>query len=363
MREIVGRMRLEEMVSDRQKFANLVKENAEPDLAAMGLDIVSFNVQNFSDGNGVIEDLGIDNISQIKKKAAIAKAQANDARINSEREIAKKNNELALQKAELKKLEDTKKAEADAAYSIQQQQQRKTIEVATAEASIAKQEKEVILKQREAEVQEMALDAQVKKKSEADRYARQQQSEAELYERQKRAEAEKFETEKSAMAMKSTAEAQKFAKEQEAAGIRMVGEAEAEAIRAKGIAEAEAMEKKALAYQKYNNAAMAEMMINVLPEIAGKIAEPLSQIDKITIIGSGDSNGVGAVADHVPAVMSKLFETMKETVGIDMAEIVKAGTYDAKVNRNININGVTQEEAARLTQAAQAAAVVDSMSE
>ena len=370
MREIVGRMRLEEMVSDRQKFANLVKENAEPDLAAMGLDIVSFNVQNFSDGNGAIEDLGIDNISQIKKKAAIAKAeaekeiavakaeadrQANDARINSEREIAKKNNELALQKAELKKMEDTKKAEADAAYSIQQQQQRKTIEITTAEASIAKQEKEVILKQREAEVQEKALDAQVKKKAEADRYARQQQSEAELYERQKRAEAEKFETEKSAMAMKATAEAQAFAKEQEAAGIRMVGEAEAEAIRARGLAEAEAMEKKALAYQKYNNAAMAEMLINVLPDIAGKIAEPLTKIDKITIIGSGDSDGVGAVADHVPAVMTKLFETMKETVGIDMSEIVKAGTYDAKVNRNINISGVTQEEASKA--AAQAAAV------
>ena len=370
MREIVGRMRLEEMVSDRQKFANLVKENAEPDLAAMGLEIVSFNVQNFSDGNGVIEDLGIDNISQIKKKAAIAKAeaekeiavakaeadrQANDARINSEREIAKKNNELALQKAELKKMEDTKKAEADAAYSIQQQQQRKTIEITTAEASIAKQEKEVILKQREAEVQEKALDAQVKKKAEADRYARQQQSEAELYERQKRAEAEKFETEKSAMAMKATAEAQAFAKEQEAAGIRMVGEAEAEAIRARGLAEAEAMEKKALAYQKYNNAAMAEMLINVLPDIAGKIAEPLTKIDKITIIGSGDSDGVGAVADHVPAVMTKLFETMKETVGIDMSEIVKAGTYDAKVNRNINISGVTQEEASKA--AAQAAAV------
>ena len=369
MREIVGRMRLEEMVSDRQKFANLVKENAEPDLAAMGLDIVSFNVQNFSDGNGVIEDLGIDNISQIKKKAAIAKAeaekeiavakaeadrQANDARINSEREIAKKNNELALQKAELKKMEDTKKAEADAAYSIQQQQQRKTIEITTAEASIAKQEKEVILKQREAEVQEKALDAQVKKKAEADRYARQQQSEAELYERQKRAEAEKFETEKSAMAMKATAEAQAFAKEQEAAGIRMVGEAEAEAIRARGLAEAEAMEKKALAYQKYNNAAMAEMLINVLPDIAGKIAEPLTKIDKITIIGSGDSDGVGAVADHVPAVMTKLFETMKETVGIDMSEIVKAGTYDAKVNRNINISGVTQEEASKQAAAVEA---------
>ena len=361
MREIVGRMRLEEMVSDRQKFANLVKENAEPDLAAMGLDIVSFNVQNFSDSNGVIEDLGIDNISQIKKKAAIAKAeaekeiavakaeadrQANDARINAEREIAKKNNELSLQKSELKKLEDTKKAEADAAYSIQEQQQRKTIEIATAEASIAKQEKEVILKEREAEVQEKELDAQVKKKAEAEKYARQQQSEAELYERQKRAEAETFETEKNAVAMKATAEAQKFAKEQEAAGIRMVGEAEAEAIRAKGIAEAEAMEKKALAYQKYNSAAMAEMLIRVLPDIAGKIAEPLSQIDKITIIGSGSDNGVESVADHVPAVMAKLFETMKETVGIDMGELVKAGTYDAAVTRNINITNASCQESA-----------------
>ncbi|HIQ97438.1 MAG TPA: flotillin family protein [Candidatus Limivivens merdigallinarum] len=353
MREIVGRMRLEEMVSDRQKFANLVKENAEPDLGAMGLDIISFNVQNFSDENGVIEDLGIDNISQIKKKAAIAKAeadkeiavakaeadrQANDARVNAEREMEKKNNELALQKADLKKQADTKKAEADAAYEIQKQQQRKVIEIATAEASIAKQEKEIVLKEKEAEVQEKELDARVKKQAEAERYAKQQQSEAELYERQKKAEAEAYETEKSAVAMKSTAEAQKFIKEQEAAGIRMVGEAEAEAIRAKGIAEAEAMEKKAQAYQKYNNAAMAEMLIKVLPDIAGKIAEPLTKIDKITIIGGGEDNGVASVAGNVPAVMSRLFETMKETVGIDLADLVKADSYDAKVNRHVSID-------------------------
>ena len=354
MREIVGRMRLEEMVSDRQKFANLVKENAEPDLAAMG-----FNVQNFADSNGVIDDLGIDNISQIKKKAAIAKAeaekevavakaeadkQANDARINAEREIAKKNNELALQKAELKKLEDTKRAEADAAYSIQQQEQRKTIEIATQEASIAKQEKEVILKQKEAEVKEKALDAEIKKKAEADKFALQQHSEAELYKRMKNAEAEKFEREKEAEALKATAEAQRFAKEQEAEGIRLVGEAEAKAIHAKGVAEAEAMEKKAIAYQKYNNAAMAEMLIKVLPEIAGKIAEPLTQIDKITIIGGDNSNGVSTVADNVPGVMAKLFETMRETVGIDLSEIVKADTYDAKVNRNINISELSEEQ-------------------
>ena len=160
----------------------------------------------------------------------------------------------------------------------------------------------------------------------------------------KNAEADKFEREKEAEALKATAEAQKFAKEQEAEGIRMVGEAEAEAIRAKGIAEAEAMEKKAIAYQKYNNAAMAEMLIQVLPEIAGKIAEPLTQIDKITIIGGDGNNGVNTVADNVPGVMTKLFETMKETVGIDLAEIVKAGTYDAKVNKNINFTGLSEEE-------------------
>ena len=364
MREIVGRMRLEEMVSDRQKFADLVKENAEPDLAAMGLDVVSFNVQNFTDSNGVIDDLGIDNISQIKKKAAIAKAEAekeiavakaeadrqsNDARINSEREIAIKNNELDMQKAELQKNADSKRAEADAAYEIQKEEQRKTIEVTAANANIAKEERLVLLKQREAETMEKSLDAQVKKKAEAEKFERQQKAEAELFERQKEAEAKKFETEKAAEAQRAKAEADLFSKEQEAKGIRMVGEAEAEAIRAKGVAEAEAMEKRAQAYQKYNNAAMAEMLIKVLPDIAGKIAEPLTQIDKITIIGGSDgSNGVDQVAGNVPAVMTKLFETMKETVGIDLAEVVKAGTYDATVNRNITINADGAKQAAEV---------------
>ena len=364
MREIVGRMRLEEMVSDRQKFADLVKENAEPDLAAMGLDVVSFNVQNFTDSNGVIDDLGIDNISQIKKKAAIAKAEAekeiavakaeadrqsNDARINSEREIAIKNNELDMQKAELQKNADTKRAEADAAYEIQKEEQRKTIEVTAANANIAKEERLVLLKQREAETMEKSLDAQVKKKAEAEKFERQQKAEAELFERQKEAEAKKFETEKAAEAQRAKAEADLFSKEQEAKGIRMVGEAEAEAIRAKGVAEAEAMEKKAEAYAKYNKAAVAEMMIKVLPDIAAKVAEPLGQIDKITIIGGSDgSNGVDQVAGNVPAVMTKLFETMKETVGIDLAEVVKAGTYDAKVNRNITINADGAKQAAEV---------------
>lgn len=357
VREIVGKMKLEEMVSDRQKFANLVKENAEPDLAAMGLDIISFNVQNFVDGNEVIENLGIDNIVKIKKAAAIARAESerdikvaqasadkesNDAAVAAQTEIAKKQNELAIKKSELQMEADTKKAMADAAYEIQKEEQRKTIEITTANADIAKQEREIELKQKQVAVKERALEAEVKKQAEADKYAAQQKADAALYQRQKDAEAKQFEAQRTAEARKAQAEADRYAKEQEAAGIRAVGEAEASAIQAKGIAEAEAMEKKAEAYAKYNKAAVAEMMIKVLPDIAGKIAEPLGQIDKITIIGGGDSanSGVEQVAGNVPVVMAKVFESMKETTGIDLANIINADSYDAQVNRNINISGI-----------------------
>lgn len=367
VREIVGKMKLEEMVSDRQKFATLVKENAEPDLAAMGLDIISFNVQNFVDGNEVIENLGIDNIVKIKKAAAIARAESerdikvaqasadkesNDAAVAAQTEIAKRQNELAIKKSELQQESDTKKAMADAAYEIQKEEQRKTIEITTANADIARQEREIELKQKEVAVKEHALEAEVKKQAEADRYAAQQRADAALYQRQKEAEAKQFEVqhaaearqfeiEREAQARKAQAEAERYAKEQEAEGIRKVGEAEAAAIQAKGLAEAEAMEKKAEAYAKYNKAAVAEMMIQVLPEVASKIAEPLGQIDKITIIGGdGGANGVEQVAGNVPAVMAKLFESMKEATGIDLAEIVKADTYDAKVNRNVNLTGL-----------------------
>lgn len=217
---------------------------------------------------------------------AAADNDANDARVATETQIAQKNNELASKKAELQKASDTKKAEADAAYELQKQEQE-------------------------------AL-------------AKKAQADAEQYEREKVAEAQK-----------AIAEAQKYSMVQEAEGIRAKGEAEAAAIRAKALAEAEGMEKKAEAYQKYNKAAMAEMMIQVLPEIAGKIAEPLSQIDKITIIGGGNDsdNGVGSIAGNVPVVMARLFESMKETTGVDLAEIIKADTYDAKVSRNVNLTG------------------------
>ena len=342
VREIVGKMALEEMVSDRQKFAFLVKENAEPDLAAMGLDIISFNVQNFVDGNGVIENLGVDNIVKIQKNASIsraesekeiakaqanAKREANDAEVNAESEIAKKQNELAIQRAELKREADIKRAEADAAYKIQEEEQRKTVEITTANANIAKQEKEILLKQREAEVMDQSLDAQVKKKAEADKFAKQQLADAVLYERQREAEARKFETEKEAEAMKAQAEAKRYTMEQEADGIRTKGLAEAEAIRAKAVAEAEGIEKKAEAMAKMGEAAVLEMYFKALPEVVKNAAEPLTSVDKITMYGDGNSS---KLMKDVMGTVVQITDGLKEATGVDL-QAVLSGFLAGKV--------------------------------
>lgn len=332
VREIIGQMKLEEIVQDRKKFADKVQENAAPDMAKMGLDIVSFNVQNVTDKAEVIENLGIDRIVSISKSAQISKAeslrdiavakasadkQANDARVEAETAIAEQNNALEIKKQELKKQSDIKKAEADAAYEIQEQEQRKTIEIATADANIAKQEKEAEIKEKEIAVREKSLDAEIKKQADAEKYARMQKADAEKYEQEKRAEAEKF------------------TKLQAAEATRAQYEAEAEGIRAKGLAEA--MEKKADAMAKYGKAAMTEMIIKVLPQMAEAIAKPLESIDKVSIIGGAGDSGMSAISDNVPQVLAKTIESVKETTGFDLTEVMKANTYDAKVNNNINV--------------------------
>lgn len=338
MREIVGRMQLQEMVSDRQKFAELVKQNTEPDLGAMGLDIVSFNVQNFVDDSCVIENLGVDNIVKIQKDAAIsraeaekeiakakaiAKKEANDAEVNSETEIAVRQNELAIKKAELKQESDVKQASADAAYRIQEEEQRKTIEITTANANLAKQEKEIELKERNVKITERQLEADIKKKAEAEKFARQQKAEAELYERQKEAEARKYEMEQEAEALKAKSEAEKYAREQEAEGIRAKGLAEAEAIRAKAIAEAEGIEKKALAQAKMTDASIKEMYFNVLPEVIKNAAIPLANVDSIVMYGDGNSS---RLVQDIMTTVSQITEGLKGATGVDIKDVLSAKT-------------------------------------
>lgn len=345
VREIIGQMKLEEIVQDRKKFADKVQENAAPDMAKMGLDIVSFNVQNVTDNGNVIENLGIDRVVSISKSAQISRAeserdiavakaaaekQANDARVEAETAIAEQNNALEIKKQELKKQSDIKKAEADAAYEIQEQEQRKTIEIATADANIAKQEKEAEIKEKEIAVKEKSLDAEVKKQADAEKYARIQKADADKYEAEQRAEAEKITKLKEAEAIKARSIA-------EAEGTKAKGIAEAEAIKAKGLAEAEAMEKKADAMAKYGKAAMTDMIIKVLPQMAEAIAKPLESIDKVSIIGGAGDSGMSTISDNVPQVLAKTIESVKETTGFDLTEVMKANTYDARVNNNVNI--------------------------
>ena len=366
MREIIGTLALKTINTDRDSFSDQVMEKASKDMQKLGIEILSCNIQNVTDEKGLISDLGMDNTSRIKKDAAIAKAQAerdvaiaqaeadkaaNDARVAAQTEIAQKNNTLAIREAELKTQSDTAKAMADAAYEIQQQEQQKSIQAATVNAQIAKAERDAELRQKEVMVKEQELIAQVEKQADAEKYRLEKQAEADLAARQKKAEAAKYEEEKKAEAQKAQAEAAKYAAEQEAAGIKArydaeaagiaaKGKAEAESIRARGLAEAEAMEKKAEAYRKYNGAAMAEMMIKIMPQMAAEIAKPLSQIDKINIYGTGDgTNGASQISGNMPIVMKQVFDTMSEATGVDFTEIMRAGTYDAKVNRKIELTG------------------------
>lgn len=377
MREIVGTLDLRSLNTDRDGFSNQIQLKATKDMDMLGIEILSCNIQSVTDREGLIEALGADNTCKITKEAAINKAQAtkdvevakaqaekeaNDARVLSATAIAERNNELAIKKSELKIQEDIKRAEADAAYAIQKQEQEKTIKVKTVEAEaaealiMAERQKEINAKQVEAEVEKAAktqelknqeiairqkmLEAEVNKKADADKYQKEVNALAELEQRKRKAEAETYEAEQKAKAKRAEAEAMKFAMEQEALGIRAKGEAEAYAILKKGEAEAEAMNKKADAYQKYNDAAVVEMVIGILPEMAKNVAEPLASIDKLTIYGGGENgSGVSGVSANVPMVIKQTFETVSDATGVDLTKVLQAHTINAKTDRNLLIEG------------------------
>lgn len=336
MREIIGTQTLKDLCNDRKGFGDQVQEKAQKDMNALGIRIVSCNIQKLEDEKGLIIALGQDNMSKIQKDASIAKAQAeaevaiaeakarksaNDAKVAADTEIAQKNNDLEIKRSELKMLSDQKKAEADAAYEIQNQEQQKTIRAAKVNAQIAEAERQAELKKKEVLVMQQSLESEINKKADAERYQTEQKAAADLAKRQREAEARKYEQEKEAEARRVQADAQKYAMLQEAEGVKAKGEAEASAIQAKGIAEAEAMEKKAEAMKKYGQAAMLEMIIKTLPEMAKAVAEPLSSIDKITIIDSGDGKGgASSVGGYVPNVLAKTLESVKETTGISYAK-------------------------------------------
>lgn len=323
MREIVGSVCLKEMVQDRQGVAKKITENVVPDMQKLGIEVVNFNIQNFKDAAGTIENMGVRNVEQIRKDAQIAKAnaqrdvaiatanaqqEANAVRVEAEKKIAEQNAALSVQQADMKVRADTKKAEADAAYSIQQEEQRKTIEIAKTNADIARREKEAELAEKDIAIKERQLDAEVRKQADALKYQAEKQAEADLIKRQKDAEAKKYEALQAAEAKKAEAAALRFAMEQEAEGIR-----------AKGLAEAEAIEKKAEAQKKMGEASVLEMYLNALPEVVKNAATPLASTEKIVMYGEGNST---KVVRDVMSSANQVMEGVKESTGIDLPAII-----------------------------------------
>ena len=324
MREIVGSVGLKEMVQDRQGVAKKITENVVPDMEKLGIEVVNFNIQNFKDNAGTIENMGIDNVEQIRKNAQIAKAnaqrdisiatshaqeEANAVKVETEKKIAEQNAELAVQRAEMQVRADTKKAEADAAYSIQQENQRKTIEITRANADIARKEKESELAEKEIALKEKQLDAEIRKQADAMKYKVEKEAEAELIRRQREAEADRY------------------AREQQAEAVRYAMEQEAEGIRDKGLAEAEAIEKKAEAQKKMGEASVLEMYLNALPEVVKNASAPLAQTDKIVMYGDGNATKV--VRDVMNSA-NQIVDGLKESTGIDLGALL-AGAAGGKL--------------------------------
>ena len=323
MREIVGSVGLKEMVQDRQGVAKKITENVVPDMEKLGIEVVNFNIQNFKDAAGTIENMGIDNVEQIRKNAQIAKAnaqrdiaiatsnaqqEANAVKVEAEKKIAEQNAELAVQQADMKVRADSKAAEADAAYSIQQENQRKVIEIAKTNADIARREKEAELAEKEIAIRERKLDAEVRKQADAIKYKTEKEAEADLIKRQREAEARAYEAQKAAEAKKAEAEALRYAMEQEAEGIR-----------AKGIAEAEAIEKKAEAQKKMGEASVLEMYLAALPEVVKNAAAPLAQTEKIVMYGDGNST---KLVKDVMTSADQIMSGVKESTGIDVTSLI-----------------------------------------
>ena len=366
MREIVGTVDIKKLVQDRQGVANSVKENVVPDMAKMGIEVVNFNIQSFSDDNHVIENLGIDNIAQISKDAAIAKANAdrdvtiaksaaeeaaNRSRVEASQKIIEQNTTLSLKESELKQQTDTAKAQADAAYKIEEQKRLQEINIAQINADIAKRERMVELENREVEIQEMKLAAEINKVADAKKYAAQQEAEADLFTRQKAAEAKKYELEQEAEMEKIRAEAEKVAKAEAAEAMKIEAEAEAaaqiaranalkeaalaeaEGIEAKGRAEADAIKAKAEAMNLYGEAATLQLILDskVLPEIVNAysqpVAEAMGKIDSITMYGEGNT---AKLTEEISKNGTQVFAGLEKATGLDIKSLL-AGFLGGKL--------------------------------
>lgn len=327
LRSILGTMTVEELYQNRDKFAQEVQAVAALDLKKMGLQIVSFTIKDVRDKQGYLEALGRPRIAEVLRDADVAEASAKrDARIQKAKadeeaqkaelirdtNVAEAMKEKELKVAAFKRDQDTAKAEADQAYAIQTAKSQQITVEEEMKVELVRKEREIDLQEKETQRRQKEFDANVKKKADADRYAIEQAAEAEKTKRLRVAEAD---AEQKRLQGIAAADAKKAE-----------GTAEAEVIRLRGLAEAEAKEKLAEAFAKFGEAAVLDVIVKMLPELAGKIAEPLKGIDKLTVVDTGGGDGAARVSNYVTSLMSTAPEMLKSVTGVDFLELARSLT-------------------------------------
>lgn len=356
LRSILGSMTVEEIYKNRDKFSQEVQRVASQDLAKMGLIIVSFTIKDDRDKNGYLDSLGRPRIAQVKRDADIATAEAEKetrikraeaakdaqkAELERATEIAEAEKENQMKMADYRREQDIAKARADQAYDLETARAKQEVTEHEMQIRIIERQKQIELEEKEILRRERQYDSEVKKKADADRYAVEQAAEAEKKKQIAEADANQYRIESQARAEAERVRADGMAK---ADSQRAQGESEAEIIRLKGLAEAEAKRKIAEAFEQYGQAAMMDMVINMLPEYAKQLASPLSNIDKITVVDTGsDSNNGGAnkVTGYATNLMSTMQESLKASSGIDVKELLQ--NFSGKGNVRQSLEQLTEE--------------------
>lgn len=338
LRAILGTMTVEEVYRNRDKFAQEVQGVAARDLKKMGLQIVSFTIKDVRDKHGYLEALGKPRIAAVKRDADIAEAQAiRDARIEKAKadeegmkaellrdtNVAEANKEKELKIAAFKRDQDMARAEADQAYSIQEAKSKQLVIEEQMKAELVRKEREIDIEEKEILRREKQYDAEVKKKADAERYAIEQAAEAEKSRAIREAEALQFRIEAEA---KAKAEQKRLEGLAIADAEKAKGTAEAEVIRLRGLAEAEAKEKLAEAFAKFGEAAVLDIVAKMLPELAERVAQPISQIEKLTVVDTGNGAGASRVSNYVTELMATAPEMLKSVSGIDVEKLIKGFT-------------------------------------
>jgi len=325
LRAIIGTMNVEDIVTNRDAFAQRVQEVSAADLANMGLQVVSFVIKDIRDTQGYLEAWGRPRIAMIKRDAAIAEAeaqrdstiksaQANQvaqaAKFEADTKIAEADRDYKSKLAEYNALVQQRTAEADLAYDLQKFKTQQLVKQEEIQVQVIEKQKQIEVQEQEILRREKELAATVEKPAMAERAKIQQLAEAEQYRLQ-------------ATAM-GQAEATKQVGIAEAEANKAKGLAEAEVTQAKGMAEALAMAKKAEAWQKYNEAAVLQIVVEHLPELARAVSEPLSKTEKIVVVGgNGDGAGASKVTQDVVNVVAQLPPMIQALTGVDLQQILQ----------------------------------------